>query len=200
VTRLVLIRHAEPEESARGRCYGSLDVELSPAGRVEAAALGKALAGAGVTAVYASPRRRATQTAGALGLRVQVDDRLRELDFGAFEGRTYAEIEAEHPEVFRQWMTAPTTVRFPGGESFALLRERVLEIVEEIRERHADGTVAVVSHGGVVRAVLADCLAMPAEAIFRLDVAYASVGVVDWIDDTPLVRVVNGRGHDLAYL
>jgi broad specificity phosphatase PhoE len=191
MTRLLLIRHAEPAEDARGRCYGSLDVALSPAGAAHARRLAGALDTTAFAAVYASPRRRAVETARPLG-EPQILDRLRELDFGELEGRTYDEIAASEPELYARWMETPTEVRFPGGESFADLQARALAAVRELRERHPDGTVAAVTHGGVVRAVLADALAMPAEAIFRLDVGYCRVSIVEWLGDAPLVRLVNG--------
>ncbi|HEY2936172.1 MAG TPA: histidine phosphatase family protein, partial [Gaiellaceae bacterium] len=122
--RLLLIRHADPAEEARGRCYGSFDVGLSGRGREQARELAGALAGARLDAVYASPRRRALETAVALVPEPIVDERLRELDFGEFEGRTYEEIAESHPDVYRRWMETPTEVRFPGGESYAELRSR----------------------------------------------------------------------------
>ena len=92
-------------------------------------------------------------------------------------------------------------MRFPGGESYEDLRERPVAAAAELRARHAGGTVAVVTHGGVVRAVLADALGLPSAAIFRLDVGYARVSVVDWFDgDAPVVRLVNGTAGDLPSL
>jgi broad specificity phosphatase PhoE len=197
VTRLLLIRHGRPAEDARGRCYGRLDVGLSPAGLAEAAELGRALT---VATIVSSPARRALETAAALGA-PEVDERLRELDFGELEGRTYDEIERERPELFARWMETPTEVRFPGGEGFEDLRERAVAAAAELRVRHAGGTVAVVTHGGVVRALLADALGLPSAAIFRLDVGYARVSVVDWFDgDAPVVRLVNGAVGDLPGL
>jgi alpha-ribazole phosphatase len=194
VSRLVLLRHAEPEEDARGRCYGTLDVGLSPAGHAHAGRLADELRDQRPEAVYASPRLRAVDTAApiaaSLGLTVTVDERLRELDFGELEGRTYDEIAANRPQLYAAWMTAPTSVRFPGGESYAGLRERAVAACEEIRGRHA--RALVVTHGGVVRAALAEWLAMPAEAIFRLDQSYGGMTIVDWIEDVPLIRVLNG--------
>jgi broad specificity phosphatase PhoE len=196
------VRHAEPEESSVGRCYGSLDVALSPRGREQAARLGAALAGVDLAAVYASPRRRAVATATAVaephGLAVAPLDGLRELDFGELEGRTYAEIERERPELFRQWMDAPTTVEFPGGESYPRLRARVLAAFDELRESHPGTTVAAVAHGGSIRAALAGWLAIPDDAIFRLGLDYAGVSIVEWLGDTPVVRLVNGREPALA--
>ena len=197
MTRLLLIRHGRPVDDARGRCYGRLDVGLSPEGSAQAAELGRTLA---VATVVTSPARRALETAAALGT-PQVDERLRELDFGELEGRTYEEIERERPDLFARWMRTPTEVRFPGGEGFDDLCDRAVAAAAELRARHDGGTVAVVTHGGVVRALLADALGLPSTAIFRLDVGYARVSVVDWFDgDAPVVRLVNGAAADLPGL
>ena len=197
MTRLLLIRHAEPDEDARGRCYGRLDVGLSPTGLASAERLAESLRPVQLDAVYVSPRLRAVQTANALGASRTVDDRLRELDFGQFEGRTYDEIEREQPEFFRSWMETPTLVRFPGGESYAELRERVAAAVDEIVAANDGRTVALVSHGGVIRAALAVALGLPDDRAFALDVGYARVSVVDWFGGTPVVRLVNGVSADL---
>jgi alpha-ribazole phosphatase/probable phosphoglycerate mutase len=196
MSRLVLVRHAEPEESARGLCYGSLDVGLSDEGRASAERLAATLGELRFDAVYASPRRRTLETAAPLarsrGLDPIVENELREIDFGELEGRRYDEIAETEPELYRRWMEAPTTVTFPGGESFALLRVRVLRALGRIRAAHE--CAVVVTHGGVVRAGLAEWLGMPGEAIFRLDQRYCGVTIVDWLGDTPLVRLMNGGG------
>jgi alpha-ribazole phosphatase/probable phosphoglycerate mutase len=197
MTRLLLIRHAEPDESARGRCYGRLDVGLSPTGLASVERLAESLADVELDAVYASPRLRAVQTAAALADNLTVDDRLRELDFGELEGRTYDEIEREQPEFFRRWMETPTLVRFPGGESYAELRERVADAADDVVAANTGRTVAVVSHGGVIRAALTVALGLPDDRAFALDVGYARVSVVDWFDGTPVVRLVNGVSADL---
>lgn len=194
-TRVVLVRHAETEESARGRCYGRLDVRLSPRGLRQAQGLAAALADLPLAAVYASPLARALETArpiaAARGLEPAVGEALGELDFGELEGLRYDEIEAERPELFRAWMDEPARVRFPGGEGLSDLRARVLPALEEIRARHEREAVAVVAHGGVVRIVLAEALGLEDGALFRLDQAEGGVSVVDWLDGAPVVRVAN---------
>lgn len=191
-TRVVFVRHCEPEPDARGRCYGSLDFALSAAGRASAAGLVVGPA----DAVVSSPRRRALETAGpiaaASGVSVTVDERWRELDFGELEGLTYEEAERLHPELYARWMSTPTEVSFPGGEGYAQLRARVVAAVDELRAAHGGRTVCVVSHGGPIRAALAACLQMPDAAIFRLALDYGAVSIVDWLGDEPLVRSVNG--------
>jgi alpha-ribazole phosphatase len=196
VTRLLLVRHAEPEEDARGRCYGRLDVGLSPAGLAQATALGEALAALGPMTVVSSPARRALDTTSRIGP-AAVDERLRELDFGELEGRTYAEIERERPELFARWMRTPTEVVFPGGEGFEHLRVRACAAAAALRAEHAGDRVAVVAHGGVVRAIVAEALGLPSRSIFRLDVGHARLSVVDWFDDEPVVRLLNGSPHDV---
>lgn len=198
MTRLLLIRHAEPDEHAHGRCYGRLDVGLSPTGLASAERLAENLRDVELDAVYASPRLRAVQTAAALDTALTIDDRLRELDFGELEGRTYDEIKRDQPDFFRRWMETPTLVRFPGGESYAELRERVAAAVKDVIAANSGRTVALVSHGGVIRAALVVALGLPDDRAFALDVGYARVSVVDWFDGTPVVRLVNGVSADVS--
>jgi broad specificity phosphatase PhoE len=201
-TRVVLVRHAETDESARGRCYGRLDVRLSAQGLRQAQALAAAVAGVSLAAVYASPLSRALDTARpivvAQGLEPIVLDALAELDFGEVEGLRYDEIEAERPELFRAWMDEPARVCFPGGEGLSDLRARVLPALEQIRARHEREAVAVVAHGGVIRVVLAEALGLGDGALFRLDQAEGGVSVVDWVDGVPLVRVANATLYSPA--
>ena len=194
-TRLLLVRHEETDGSMRGRCYGNLDVPLSDAGRQRAEELGTVLSELPLTAVYSSPLSRSLGTAAAIAavqrLDVLAEERLREIDFGELEGLTYDEVRAERPELYRAWMETPTRVRFPGGEAFTDLQRRVLAAAAEIRSRHDGEAVAIVAHGGVVRVVLADALGLADEAIFRLGQSHGGVSVVDWLEEAPVVRLVN---------
>lgn len=200
-TRVILVRHGQAEQSGPARCYGRLDVPLAATGAEQSRSLAATLTEVPFVAVYTSPRRRAATTAAALcdgrGLAPVADGRLAELDFGAFEGRAYEEIAREHPELFRAWMTTPWTVQFPGGESWRDVRARVSDALASIRGDHQGDTVAVVAHGGVVRAALADALALRDDRIFALDVGYCRVSVVDWFGGSATVRVVNASGGDL---
>lgn len=170
----------------RGRCYGTLDVGLSDTGRAHARELAARVS---ADVVWTSPRRRARETAAPFASSPLVDDDLRELDFGDFEGRTFDEIAATEPELYRAWMETPTRVRFPGGESYADLKIRALRSLERI---WTEGDAVVVTHGGVIRAGLSEWLGIPDEAIFRIDVGYGGVTVVERVGGTPIVRMVNG--------
>ena len=191
-TRLILVRHAEPDEAVRGRCYGSLDVELSPRGRAQAASVARSLEDVEIAAIFSSPRTRALETAAALQREVVIVEDLREINFGALEGLTYADAEARYPDVYRVWMERPTAVRFPDGESYPQLRDRVRAAAAVIRRAHT--SALIIAHGGTVRALVAEALNMNDRDIFRIAVDHASITVIDaFADGTPIVRLVNAR-------
>jgi broad specificity phosphatase PhoE len=191
--RLIFVRHAEPHD-ARGRIYGRTDVELSTQGREHAREIAASLASEAIAAIYSSPLKRAIATAAPLarmlGLEPTIVDDLRELDFGELEGLTIHQAAARYPAE-AEWMTAPAAARFPGGESVVSLRERAVRAAHGIAERHTDEAVAVFSHAVVIRVIVADALAMPPDAMFRLDQSFGGQTVVEWFDGAPFVRAVN---------
>ena len=175
MTRLVLCRHAATGNAA------------------EAHDLAVALAGIPFAAVYTSPLARAVETAktvaAAHGLvPIEVAD-LREIEFGDVEG---IEFERYPPQLQTELLNEPLSVRFPGGETFDELRLRVCRALDEVLGRHAGESVLIVSHAGSIRAALAAWLGVVGEAIFRIDQRTASVNVVDWVEGTPIVRLLNG--------
>ncbi|KFA87196.1 histidine phosphatase family protein [Archangium violaceum] len=195
MTRMVLVRHGQPVEEMRGRCYGRLDVGLSSAGRLQAERAARFLAEAPLLRIYTSPRQRARESAAPLaelkGMTVDTEAAFREIDFGLFEGLSYEEAEQRYPQVYAEWMAHPTRVRFPEGESYPEMRERVLTAGRELRTRHAGETFVLVSHGGVNRTLLAEALGMPDANLFRMEQGYASVNIIDFYGDEPIVKLMN---------
>ena len=191
MTAVWLIRHAEPDASVHGRCYGSLDTGLSPAGREQAAKLGERLIGESFAALYSSPRRRTIETAQAIASNIVIVPEFRELSFGDFEGRTYDEIAASHPDLYREWMERPTCVQFPNGESFAQMQERVLLKYRAVLATHGDQTIGIVAHGGVARIILADALSIPDENLFRISQRYGAVNLIRYLGKFPSVDLMN---------
>jgi alpha-ribazole phosphatase/probable phosphoglycerate mutase len=195
-TRVWLIRHGEPA-GVRGRCYGKLDIGLSAAGRAQIERTAEYLRAEPLAAIYASPRRRTMESArilaGSHDCACHEDAGLCEIDFGDFEGLTYDEIAARYPAIYRRWMKSPTKVQFPNGESFAAMRVRVLLAFQAICLRHAGKTMAIVTHGGVIRIVLAWALEMPDRCLFRLAQDYAAMNLLVWVEGVPIVEKMNAR-------
>lgn len=195
LTRVWLIRHGEPTAGARHRCYGSLDVGLSKNGQEQMERVAEYLKSEPIACIYSSPRSRALQGARTLafsaGRPVEVIEDLREINFGDFEGLAYDEIASRYPETYREWMENPTEVLFPNGESFPEMRTRVLRAFEVIQSRHEGQAIAIVSHGGVNRILLAWFLQVPNELIFRIAQDYAGINLLMFVHGFPLVQLVN---------
>jgi broad specificity phosphatase PhoE len=151
---VLLARHGETDDNAARRFQGHRDPPLNERGREQARALGEAVRGEGIRALWSSPLRRAHETAQiagrALGLEPRTDARLMEVDVGAWAGRLYEDLATDDPDLFGLWRSGSPDFRFPDGESLAEQGERVAEVLREIAGR-AELPALVVCHGGVIR-------------------------------------------------
>ncbi|MGY1855990.1 bifunctional RNase H/acid phosphatase [Modestobacter sp. SYSU DS0290] len=194
-----LLRHGRTEHTPERRYSGSSDLPLSQLGRADAEAAARHLAGRGIDVIVTSPLQRTRQTAEAaaavLGVPVEVDTDLRELDFGAWEGLTADEAQQKSPLAFRRWSGA-TDVRPPGGESVADVSARVARARARILERHAGKTVLLVSHVTPIKLLLAAGLGVGDEIVHRVFLEAASLSTVTWgSDGRTSVRLVNDTSH-----
>lgn len=153
-TRLIVVRHGETAWNVDTRIQGHLDIPLNATGLWQARQLGDALAGEAISAIYTSDLLRARKTAQAVadatGAALVDESGLRERAFGSFQGRTFAEIEAEHPEQARRWRQRDPDYAPDGGESLRVLRERVIDTTHRLAARHPGELVLLVTHGGVL--------------------------------------------------
>lgn len=194
--RLLLARHGQSVSNAGRRFQGIQDVALSELGRRQAEALGAAVGRRRVAHVYVSPLRRARRTAeiavAGLGLPMTVVEDLRELSLGEWEGRTVEEIRGLPGDPYACWVRDPVAFMPPGAEALPAVQARVLRVVAEIAAAHPNGDdVLVVSHGGVISALLAHWLGLPLSSLWRLTVANGSLSEVA----PPQVVAVNETGH-----
>ncbi|MFP3990957.1 bifunctional RNase H/acid phosphatase [Streptomyces sp. E11-3] len=200
----VLLRHGETALTPQKRFSGSggSDPELSAVGRAQADRVAAALAARGtIEAIVSSPLARCRQTADAvaarLGLDVQVEQGLRETDFGAWEGLTFAEAQQRHPDDLAAWLASPKAAPTGGGESFAQVTRRVTAAREKLVARYAGRTVLVVTHVTPIKTLVRLALGAPPEALFRMELAAASLSAVAYYaDGNTSVRLLN----DTSYL
>jgi probable phosphoglycerate mutase len=152
-TRILLVRHGETDWNASGRIQGHNDTPLNAAGRQQAQRTAQRLAREPIKALYSSDLARAFETAtiiGApLGLTVVTSARLRERQYGLWEGLTAAEIQARYPEQFAIWRARTTGFAPPQGETRSELLTRALAELQTIARRHVRDMVVVVTHGGL---------------------------------------------------
>ncbi len=164
MTEIVFVRHATTDLA--GTFCGQLDPPLNALGREQARALAAAGVARGAGAVYASDLLRSRETASVFGFPVTLDPAWREIGFGAWEGLTWAEVEARDRAYAQRWVDEFPHCAAPGGEAFEDFRARVLRAADALRhEAPSKGRVAVITHGGVLRVVLETvCGVPPAES------------------------------------
>lgn len=197
-TTIILVRHATTTTTGvvlPGRAPG---LHLAESGHEQAAALAERLATLGQkpSALYVSPLERARETAAplakALGLRPTIERGLLECDFGTWTGKRLATLRRR-----REWravQSAPSTFRFPEGESFAEMQQRIWRTLERLAARHHHRTVVAVSHADPIKAAVTYAQGVPLDLFQRTVIAPCSISAIAFTDATPVVLCVNNTG------
>jgi probable phosphoglycerate mutase len=200
-TTTVLLRHGETRLSVEKRFSGPTAEPLTARGEAmaRAAAARLALRQSPVEAIVCSPAARAVATAApvaaALGLDVVVDEGLREMDFGDWDGYTFAEVEAKWPAEMAAWLGDPN-VAPPHGDSMAACGRRVRQARDRILAAHPGRTVLVVSHVTPIKTLVQLALGAPVAALFRMHLDLAAISEIAWYADGPAtLRSYNETFH-----
>jgi len=197
-TEIILIRHGETEWNSQKRMQGHSNSDLSSVGQAQIQALGQWTKNVPFDLIYSSDSLRAKQTAEAItqfsGHELQFDQRLREKNLGVFEGLTSEEARERHPEVFRLFKTAGSKYVIDEGESTQQLQDRALEIVDEIRIKHPEERVLLVTHGGFIRVVMKHSLGLSLETPTRFLIRNTGVFRLVW-EDKWIVSQMGGVLH-----
>ncbi|RIK83196.1 MAG: histidine phosphatase family protein [Planctomycetota bacterium] len=201
---LFLVRHGESQFNAEGRIQGQLDVPLSDLGRRQALAVAERFAAEPLDTIYSSPLSRALDTASEIAARlnidVRIDERLKEIHAGAFQGLTRREMAERYPDEERRWTAREPDFRVPGGETRRELGRRGRAALEAIRETQLD-RVAVVAHGAILSATLKALLDIPVHrAPFHFynaavtKILWKHEPIVDTLNETEHLRGLDTRG------
>ncbi len=191
-TRLILIRHGQTAWNSEGRFMGQRDIPLDETGQRQVTAVAKRLSRErpAPLAIYASDLKRAWNTAQAIQQAIAqtahpepapvliADPRLREMDFGNWEGFTFAEIQATQPEAYHAWEVDMFNIAPPEGETIQQMTKRARESCAEIALAHPDGTAFVVAHGGSLQALILDWMGIPVERIWQVRMSNTGISEV----------------------
>jgi len=196
---LLLVRHGQSTWNHEHRIQGQLDPPLSDEGRRQAAQLGRRLAGRRFAALYSSDLKRATETSKAIGKTVGLEPtpmaELREIYLGEWEGLRTEELADRFPKAWAAWAEEPDWDLVPGGEGSSAFESRVKATMDAIFQRHVDGDVLVVTHGGVIQIALHHVVGRPGRGIFPFRIQNASVSVIEKRNGRLVVSGVNDIGH-----
>ncbi|MGN6578038.1 MAG: bifunctional RNase H/acid phosphatase [Nocardioides sp.] len=208
-TTLILVRHGEtPHTKAKKFSgLGGDDPGLNADGRAQVRATADWIAALAdeIDAVVTSPLRRTRETAeiiaDVLGKEVQVEEGLAEAAFGTWDGLTFAEVQDSHPDDLEAWLGSTDVAPTGGGESFVDVDARVRRTRDRLLAAHPGKVVLAVSHVTPIKVLVKLALDAPLEALFRMELAPASVTVISWFPDGQAsMRMFNGRPMESAFL
>lgn len=208
-TRIIAIRHGETAWNVDTRMQGHLDIPLNDTGLWQARQVAQALADEAIDAIYSSDLQRAWVTASAIAETTRApltaDQGLRERSFGVLQGRTFAEIEAEDPDLAYRWRKRDPDFAPAEGESLIALRDRITRTTHQIAARHVGEQIVLVAHGGVLdvlyRAATRQDIQAPRTwhlgnaAINRLLWTPDGLSLVGWADTHHLDTTVRDESH-----
>jgi broad specificity phosphatase PhoE len=197
MTTFLLIRHAAHDLLGRVLAGRAPDVHLNARGRIEAELLAKRLAATPLAGVYAGPLERAQETAWPLAARQKLETRIApafdEIEFGEWTSLPFAELDPR-PD-WQLWNSARSQAVPPGGESMQAVQARVTGELARLESDNPGQTVAIVSHGDVIKGALMHYLSMPLDLHARLEISPASISVLVLHQGQPQVTLVNATGE-----
>jgi alpha-ribazole phosphatase len=194
-TRIILLRHGEVE-NAGSVFYSQQDVSLSDFGRKQSLALADRLKDVPFSRVFSSDLSRclflAKAITGEKGLAVDVRSELREVDFGHWSGLSWDAVESRYPGALSERMEKLESYRPPQGENLVEVALRVWRVIDEALKKCKEEAVAIVSHGGVNRVLIARAIGLSLNKIFSLEQDFACINVLDFYPDGPVtLRLLN---------
>jgi probable phosphoglycerate mutase len=197
---LYMVRHGQTAASRENRFSGSSDPPLTPIGESMAEAFARAYASLTWDAIYTSPMLRTRQTAEALsrrtGVAIAVEDGLKEVEYGEWEGLRQDEVKARWPEAYEYWATDVASRGTPGGETAFHVAARAMRVVEAIRARHDVGNVMLVSHKATLRIITCALLGLDVR-LFRERIAQPVTAVTMFVvtKGTAQLAFLGDRSH-----
>ncbi|KRE96024.1 hypothetical protein ASG76_02950 [Nocardioides sp. Soil774] len=207
---VILVRHGRSTANATGVLAGRLPgVHLDDAGVQQAAAVGARLADVRLSAAVTSPLERCRETCREITrpqagpLRPTTDKQLSECDYGEWQGRPLKDLAKE--KLWKVVQSQPSAATFPGGESMRAMQDRAVAAIRRhdarVSAEHGDDAVwLAVSHGDVIKSILADALGTHLDLFQRIHVDPASVSVVRYTETRPFVLGTNTHAGDLSWL
>lgn len=191
--RILLIRHGETDWNREKRIQGQLPEApgLNETGRAQALSIGKRMGAENVAVLYSSPAKRARETASlAWKGDIRFVPELAERTYGELEGRRWDEVKAARPDLYQAYEEQRRLPGVQGGEMLEAVGERALAAFGEIVRKEHAGTVAVITHGIVIKTILAALLGAPAEAAAKIKVSNGSISAIEYDAKTGKVNIV----------
>lgn len=199
MTKVILVRHGQTMWNVEMKYQGHCDVALTEQGLKQAELAAVSLAGEKISAVYASDLSRAFKTAECIAnkhqLQVERIPAFKEINFGKWEGLTYAAIHHQWSDLMAKLFSHPDEIQIPDGETFREVKERASAALVKIVEKHPGQTIVIVSHGGTIRTILCAVLNIHLNHLWKIKQDNTAINVLEYYDDQVFVSLVNDTHH-----
>ena len=198
--KILLIRHGHVEGIQPERFRGREPLELTEQGRAEAACVARRIASrCRPGKIYTSPMGRCVKTAEAIAkacrVAAEICDELTDIDYGAWQFKTFEQARFQDPALFAAWFATPHLVRFPNGESLQDLAARSANALQLVLARNPDDTIALVSHDSVNRALLLQFLDLSLSSYWRIVQHPCCINEIDIVDGRIRILRINETSH-----
>jgi len=190
--RILVIRHGETSWNKDKIFRGRVDISLSEIGRQQADLLGRRLSGQPIQSIYASPLKRAVETALAIqegqsgSTPIIQEDQLIDINYGSWEKKSHIQVRQEFPDLYQQWLDAPHTVQIPEGENLSSIRGRIETLMDRLVTHHGKGegegmaTIALVSHRVIIKVLLCAVLGLDNSHFWQIKQDTAALSVLNY--------------------
>jgi broad specificity phosphatase PhoE len=199
MTHIILVRHGRTPWNKDKIFRGTIDIPHDEVGTQEASLVGEWLKNETIHAAYCSPLSRARDTALAVarhhGLEVQDLPGIIDLNYGDWQGLPLAEVKVKYADLYRQWETAPHTVRFPNGETLDEVRERALAAVEQVLKAHPGQVVLLAAHRVVNKVLCAAFIGLDNSHFWRIGQDTTAINRFQWTGSTWNIMLLNDTCH-----
>ncbi len=198
IKKLYLVRHGQTKWNLESRTQGTKNSDLTSLGFKQAKILGERLKNIKIDAIYSSPLERAASTAQIVAnmknIEYTLDDRLKEMSFGEWEGLTSKEIEENYPENFKIWREQPHLVNIPKGEKIEVAQRRMVEFIDTIINSDNE-TALIISHGTTIRLLLLHILSMDLNHYYKLKQDNCAINLIEFRSYGPVLIKYNDTCH-----
>lgn len=195
MTRLYLVRHGETEMNEKGCYCGWMDCELSRKGIHQGMLLHHSFEDINLDVIFSSDLKRAVDTANIISIgkdvQLNIDSRLKELNFGVWEGKHYTEIMKEHPESWENWTRDWQNAAPAEGESFSEMWLRVSDFIKAMMHSYKNKDILIVAHQGVLRIITTYLLDIPVEKTWSFHFEQGAYSILELLDNHCTIKSIN---------
>lgn len=199
MTQLIIIRHGQTEWNRVERFRGRVNLDLDEVGKKQAEATARRIAEWPVSMLYYSPLKRTETAAGIIASRLSLTSQplpdIVDMNYGEWQGLTPEEAKAKDGSLYAQWLESPHLVKFPGGESLDELRQRAGKAIDEVIQRYAQGTVAMLTHKTVIQVLLLHLLKLDNSRFWQIWQDVSAINMFEVKDGLPYARLINDTCH-----